>query len=316
MKNGKRILGVDVSKATLDVFRLPEAESRQILNTQAGVKRLITELSLAPVDLVVLEATGGYQNLLVEELHSAAIPVKVANPRQIRDFARSLNRLGKTDSLDAKTIAEYAQSRELQGDVPRAPESIHLSRLLLRRNQLQGMISAEKGHLEHAHKSFIAGIQEHLTLMGCLLTTVDKEIRGVISSIPKYARADNIMQSVPGIGPVVSATILAELPELPVIGRKQAAALVGVASFNRDSGRYRGKRHISGGRSKVRTVMYCAMRACLRWNFAVKGWFDKFVGSGKPYKVAVIACVRKLLTVLRAMLIDNSVWEPNRFHHA
>lgn len=315
MKKCKRIVGVDVSKATLDVFQLPEGKAKQVLNTQSGIAKLLAGMRAKPVDLVVLEATGGYQNLLVEELHNAGIPVKVVNPRQIRDFARSLNRLGKTDALDAKTIAEYGCSRELQPDERRASETIRLSRLLLRRSQLQGMISAEKSHLEHA-ADFTDGIRAHLALMRNLLKAVDKEIIEIIRACPSYARADKIMQSVPGVGPVVSATLLAELPELANIGRKEAAALVGVAPFNRDSGRYRGQRHIFAGRSKVRTTMYCAMRACLQWNPVIRGWFDKFLEAGKAYKVAVIACVRKLLIVLRAMLRADSLWEPGRFNLA
>jgi len=316
MQRTKKILGVDVSKSTLDLFLAPENKLWQVPNSQAGVKKLIARLALTPVDLVILEATGGYQSLLVEELHTAGVPVKVANPRQIRDFAKSLNRLGKTDALDAQSIAEYGQSRELQPDTPRRHEAIQLSRYLLRRKQIQSMVSAEKGHLEHAHKSFKLAIQEHLTLMECLLKSMDKEISEIVRSIPEYARADALMQSIPGIGPVVSATILAELPELTSCGRKQAAALIGVAPFNRDSGKFRGRRHIFAGRSKVRTVMYCAMRACLRWNPVVKGWFERFIEAGKPYKVAVIACVRKLLIVLRAILINNTAWDAKRFNHA
>lgn len=309
-------MGIDVSKGTLDIFQLPQGKGRQVSNTPEGIQELLNGIKPNPVDLVVLEATGGYQNLLVEALHANAIPVKVANPRQVRDFARSLNRLGKTDALDAKTIAEYGLSRELRPDVPRTALQMQLSRLLLRRDQLQTMITIEKGHREHAHKSFVAGIQEHLTLMDGLLKAADKEIREIIRSIPEYARADQIMQSVPGVGPVVSATILAELPELTLTGRKQAAALVGVAPFNRDSGKYRGRRHIYAGRCKVRTTMYCAMRACLRWNPVIKEWFDKFISAGKPYKVAAVACVRKLLIVLRAMLINNTTWAPRDSHYA
>ena len=316
MMESKIVMGVDVSKSSLDYAVLPGKITNQASNTQAGVKQILKLARTKQVTLVVLEATGGYQNLLVEALHEASVPVKVVNPRQVRDFARSLNRLGKTDALDAISIAEFALSRVLTPDVQKPAHQVQLSHLLLRREQLQGMITAEKGHLEHAPAALASGIVQHLTLMESLLKTVDTEIRELISSVPDYAAADKLLQSVPGVGPVVSATILAELPELPVVSRKQAAALVGVAPFNKDSGKFRGKRHIVAGRSKVRKVMYCAMRACLRWNSVVKGWFDRFMAAGKPYKVAVIACVRKLLIVLRAMLITSTPWQTKSENHA
>ena len=309
MQRQKMIVGVDVSKPILDYTWLPDGQAGQTQNTAAGIARLVRKLrGLAP-DLVVLEATGGYQDRLVEALHAAAIPVKVVNPRQVRDFARSLNRLGKTDKLDAKTLAEFGLSRALRADRPRDAHRTALSHLLQRRKQLNAMLTAERGHLEHAPESVKAGIHEHLALMGMLLKRADAEIREIIRTHPLFAEDDAIMQSVPGVGAVVSATLLAELPEIREVGRKEAAALVGVAPFNRDSGKYRGQRHIFAGRAKVRHSMYCAMRACLQWNKTIRSWFDKFMAAGKPYKVAVIACVRKLLVVIRAMLKSGTLWE-------
>ncbi len=311
MQSDKVIVGIDVSKSTLDYTWLPGGTARQTPNTASGIAELVKHIRKISPDMIVLEATGGYQSALVESLHEALLPVKVTNPRQVRDFARSLNRLGKTDKLDAKTLAEYGQSRELKADQPRDVNRKALSRLLLRRGQLQDLISMERGHMEHADGAIAVGIKEHLTLMACLLKDVDKEIQEVKKSVPEFAAHDEIVQSIPGVGPVVSATLYAEMPELPELNRKELAALVGVAPFNKDSGKYRGPRHIWSGRSKVRTTMYCAMRAGIIWNPVIRSWFERFRAAGKAYKVAVIACVRKLLVVIRAMLKNGTKWDQN-----
>ena len=313
MQKQNIVVGIDVSKATLDYTWLPNGQTRQAANSPTGIAGLIKELGKISPVLVVVEATGGYQNSLVEALHTENIPVKVANPRQVRDFARSLNRLGKTDKLDARTLAEFGRTHAFAGDRPKSEGRVALSRLIVRRNQLTAMITAERGHLEHASGTIAAGIREHIGLMTALLKSVESNVREIIRTIPGFALQDSLVQSIPGIGPVVSATLLAELPEITEAGRKEVAALVGVAPFNRDSGKYRGQRHIAGGRAKIRNALYCAMRSCLRFNQVVRSWFDKFIAAGKAYKVAVIACVRKLLVVIRAMLINQTRWNPQRF---
>jgi transposase len=309
----KKIIGVDVSKATLDYTIQPDGRVEQVENNKAGIKKFITWAKKQKPQLVLLEATGGYQTLLVDSLHEAAVPVKVMNPRQVRDFARSLNRLGKTDQLDARILVQFGLSRDLEPDEPKDKLLVRMSQILQRRNQIQILITAEKNHLENAAPEIVPGIHQIIALLSGQLKELDKMIRGIIASTPRFFEQDAIVQSVPGLGPVVSATLLAEFPELAQVGRKEAAAIAGVAPFNRDSGKFRGKRHISGGRGKVRTVLYCAMRPCLIHNPIVRGWFERFRSAGKPYKVAVIACIRKLLSVLRSMLINETRWDETRF---
>lgn len=309
----KKIIGVDVSKATLDYTIQHDGRVDQVENNNAGIKKFIAWAKKQKSELVLLEATGGYQTLLVDALHEADVPVKVMNPRQVRDFAKSLNRLGKTDQLDARILVQFGQSRDLVPDEPKDKFLVRMSQVLLRRNQIQILITAEKNHLENATPEIALGIHQIITLLSKQLKELDKVIRSIIASNPEFFEQDAIVQSVPGLGPVVSATLLAEFPELTQVGRKEAAAIAGVAPFNRDSGKFRGKRHIAGGRGKVRTVLYCAMRPCLIHNAVVRAWFERFRAVGKPYKVAVIACIRKLLSVLRAMLISKTTWDETRF---
>ena len=272
---------------------------------------LVEKLRKIQPEIVVMEATGGYQTPLAEALHNAGIAFAVVNPRQVRDFARSLNRLGKTDSLDALTLAQFGQSRKLIPQVPNPPEYLEISHLLRRRDQLQAMITAEKGHLEHTPEGLRGKLLELMNILETHLKDIDNQIKKLIRAVPELAQQDMLIQSIPGVGPVSSATLLACLPELSTIGRKQAAALVGVAPFNRDSGKYRGQRHIFAGRARVRHVLYCALRPCLQHNPVVQKWFEHFLSLGKPYKVAAIACVRKLLIVIRAMLISKTCWNQD-----
>lgn len=302
------VVGIDVSKNILDYTWLPDGKAMQTQNTSQGIASLIAALHKLRPEIVVLEATGGYQNAVVAALHKADIACAVVNPRQVRDFARSLNRLGKTDTLDALTLAEFAYSRKLVPSTPKAPVLTEMSFLLRRRDQLQTMITAEKNHLEQTPVLYRAELLEHMAILTQRLKNIDKQIRQLIRDTPALVEQDKVIQSIPGIGPVTSATILAHLPEITLIGRKQICALVGVAPYNRDSGKYRGQRHIFAGRTQVRKVLYCALRPCLQFNPVVKKWFNHFISLGKPYKVAAIACIRKLLVVIRAMLISNTHW--------
>lgn len=302
------VVGIDVSKNVLDYTWLPGGKSMQTPNTPKGIAALIKVLRGLRPEIVVMEATGGYQTSAANALHQAAIPCAVVNPRQIRDFARSLNRLGKTDKLDALTIAQFAQSRKLVPDTPKPAECLEIGFLLRRRDQLQGMITAEKNHLEQTPEPLRMELYEHINLLVQHLRKINSQIKESIQKSPTLAKQDAIIQSIPGLGPVTSAALLSFLPEMPHIGRKQVCALVGVAPFNRDSGKYRGQRHIFAGRAQVRKVLYCALRPCLQFNPVVKKWFNHFISLGKAYKVAAIACVRKLLVVIRAMLISNTHW--------
>lgn len=255
--------------------------------------------------------SGGYQNVLVDALHHAGLPVHVANPRQIRDFARSLNRLGKTDALDALTIAEFAHSRKLPAQKAK-PEALRdISNLLRRREQLQGMLLAEKNHLEQTPLPLQSEILELIKIIRCRVANLEKQIKTLIEKHENLSRMNAIIQSIPGVGPIMAATLIADLPEIMTFGRKQIAALVGLAPFNRDSGKYRGQRHIFAGRARVRKTLYCVLRPCLQFNSIIRKWFERFLANGKHYKVAAIACCRKLLVVIRAMLISNTYWNPD-----
>lgn len=306
-------VGIDVSKATLDYTWTPKGIASQVTNDLKGIQKLIKKLIKLKPQIVVMEATGGYHYAIADALADAGIPYKVVNPRLIRDFARSLNRLAKTDKLDALNIAEYGAVNTLTPDRPRDLELRSISALLLRRKQLQQMITMEKGHLEQvrlAASGFEPELLGHIAVLNQSLNALNKAIRLLLESVPELAAMDAVMQSIPGIGPITSATIIAELPEIRALGRKQICALVGVAPFNRDSGKFRGQKHIHAGRDKVRGALYCALRPCLQNNAVVKAWFERFIAKGKPYKVAAIACIRKLLVVIRAMLLNNTTWNP------
>ena len=304
-------VGIDVSKNILDFICLPDGRPMHVANSKKGIATLVKTLQKITPNMVVLEASGGYQTAVVAAMHEAAIPFKVVNPRQVRDFARSLNRLGKTDSLDARTLAEFGLSRKLVPDTPKAPELVKISFLLRRREQLLQMITAEKSHLEQTPPEYQPEVTELMALITKRLKSVDKEISYTLQENPELAEQDKLIQSIPGIGPVTAATLIADLPEICSLGRKQICALAGVAPFNRDSGKYRGQRHIFAGRAGVRKTLYCALRPCLQFNPVVKRWFNHLISLGKPYKVAAIACIRKLLVVIRAMLISNTHWNQN-----
>ena len=282
--------GIDVSKATLDYTWLPGGTFYQVTNNPAGIAKLIRHIKRKLPRIVVMEATGGYQTLLATALHQADIPVKVVNPRQVRDYARSLNHLAKTDKIDAKVIAAFAQSRELVPDTPKAAERSNMEKLLLRREQLISMVVMEKGHRETASEAIKVEIDEHISLLKKQVKMLDKQLREAIQAAQDLAELDGILQSVIGIGPIASATLIACLPELGTLNSKEIAALAGLAPFNRDSGKFRGKRHIHAGRGKVRKTLYAAMRAAVRWNQTIRGWFDHYRAAGKPYKVAVVSC--------------------------
>lgn len=306
----KIVVGIDVSKKFLDYICLPEGQPRRVANDPAGFASIIDDLQDKDIRIVVLEATGGYQTALVVALHQKNIPFKVVNPRQVRDFARSMNRLAKTDKIDATILAEFALSRVLLPDTPKNSTLILIEKLLLRREQLLSMTTMEKGFRENTDGEILQHIEEHIKLLEAQVKSIDSEIRAAVKSSQELETKNTLLQSVKGIGPVVAATLIACLPELGQLNRKEIAALVGLAPFNRDSGSYRGQRHIWAGRAKIRRVMYSAMRSSVIWNPTIRTWFEHFRAAGKPYKVAVIACMRKLLVILNSMVKTGTPWQP------
>ena len=303
-------IGIDVSKATLDVASLPNGESWTVTNDDLGLAELTPRLvALTPV-LVVLEATGGFEMLAAITLAKVGLPVAVVNPRQVRDFAKAMGQLAKTDALDAGILAEFAQ-RVRPKPRPLPDEAAQLlDSLLTRRRQIVEMLTAEKNRLGFARGPVKRDINRHIRWLEKRLADVDGDLQDAIDASPLYHAKAALLRSVPGVGPVTTLTLLASLPELGQLSRHQIAALVGVAPLNRDSGTQRGKRMVWGGRAPVRAVLYMAALVGIKHNPVLRQFYERLRTAGKPFKVAVTACMRKLLTILNAMVHQNRRWDP------
>src|SRR5574342_220073 len=302
------VVGVDVAKDRLDVAVRPSGEGWSEVNDVAGVSALVARLRPLGPALIVCEATGGFERAAIAALAAAGLPVVVANPRQVRDFARATGQLAKTDALDAGILALFAERvRPTARPLPDAAAQL-LDAVLTRRRQLLEMLVAEKNRLGFAPKPLHRGIQAHIRWLERQLNDVTEELATLIEASPVWRAQDDLLQSVPGIGPIVSYTLLGELPELGTLTHKQIAALVGVAPLARDSGTLRGKRMIWGGRASVRTALFMAAMCGRRWNPTLKVFYERLKAAGKPTKVALIACARKLLTMLNAMVRSNTHW--------
>ena len=301
-------VGLDVAKATLDVAVRPSGETWTVANDEAGMAQLVGQIRGLGATLIVCEATGGYERAAVAALGAAGPPVVVANPRQIRDFAKATGQLAKTDAIDAAILALFAERvRPVARPLPSATAQL-LDALLTRRRQLLEMLTAEKNRLGVAPQALHRGIQQHIRWLERQLDDVTRDLADQIERSPVWRAKDDLLQSVPGIGPIVSAVLLGELPELGTLTHKQIAALVGVAPLARDSGQWRGKRFVWGGRAGVRTALFLAALCGRRWNPALRPFYDRLRAAGKPKKVALIACARKLLTILNAMVRDQRRW--------
>lgn len=301
-------VGIDVAKKHLDVSVRPTRERWQVPNTDTGIRQLVERLRpLAPAR-IVLEATGGLELPGVAALAAAQLPVIVSNPRQIRDFARALGILAKTDGLDADVLAVFAETvRPAPRPLPDA-KAQELSAVLARRRQVVEMLTAEKNRLGSAPPLLRPGIQQHIDWLRHQLTGLDTELRQRLHASPVWREQENLLRSAPGVGPVLATTLLADLPELGHLSRKQIAALVGVAPLNRDSGTLRGRRMIWGGRAHVRATLYMATLIAVRHNPQLKPFYLRLRAAGKAPKVALTACMRKLLTILNAMLKHRQPW--------
>jgi transposase len=312
-------VGIDVSTDFLDVCVRPSGVAWRNANDSSGIGELIARLkALAPTDTVevVLEATGRLELPLVGELAAAGILVAVINPRQVRDFARASGRLAKTDTIDAQVLAQFAEAmRPTPRPLPDAAAQ-ELGALVTRRRQLTDMLTAERNRRLTAPRALQEELAEHITWLETRLQGIDRELRQRIRSSSLWREQDALLQSVPGIGPVVSATLMAELPELGQLRAKALAALVGVAPLNRDSGRYRGKRTIWGGRAPVRAALYMAALVASRHNPDLRAFYQRLVRAGKPKKLALTACMHKLLTILNAMVAHRTHWQAGVSAHA
>jgi transposase len=301
-------VGIDVSKAWLDVAVRPTGEAWRTEHDPAAIATLVERLrALAPAH-VVLEANGGLEVPLAGALAAAGVPVAVVNPRQVRDFARATGRLAKTDAIDAQVLAHFAAGvRPRIRPLPDAATR-HLGALVARRRQLLEMLTAERNRRRGAPPAIRAELAEHLAWLGARLEQQDRALAEAVRASPVWQAQSDLLQSTPGVGPVLAATLLAELPELGHLNRRQVAALVGVAPLNRDSGTRRGRRTIWGGRAGVRTTLCMATWCATRYNPVIRAMYARLVAAGKLRKVALTACMRKLLTILNAMVRHGARW--------
>lgn len=303
-------VGIDVSKATLDVGVHPTGESWQSANEPHAISELVERFRAEPPELIVVEATGGYERALVAAFGIAGLPIVVVNPRQVRDFAKAMGLLAKTDRIDAGVLALFGERirpelRELPGE-----DVQELEALLARRRQILEMLGAERNRLEHAKGAVRKDLQEHIRYLEKRLKKVEAEMDDRIKVSPIWRAKDELLRSVPGIGPVVARTLIGELPELGTLSKKRIASLVGVAPFPCDSGTKRGQRIIWGGRASVRSALYMAAVVGVRHNAALKQFYQRLRAAGKPAKVALVACMRKLLCILNSMIRYQRPWNP------
>lgn len=304
----KTWVGIDVSKATLDVFVYPSETSFQVTNTPEGVQTLIERLQRLESPLSIVESTGGLERTVVEGLHQAALPVAIANPRQVKGFATALGK-AKTDKIDAQVIARFAHSIQLHPQTPVSATAQHLSDLTHRRQQLVEIQVAEKNRLSQAPSTVKADIEEHLQQLEQRIKALEAQIQQLGQQQADWQRKNKLLQSVKGIGPVTATLCLVELPELGQLSAKQIARLVGVAPINRDSGKHQGKRMIAGGRTRVRCGLFMAALVATRHNPVIRDFYERLLSNGKPKLVALVACIRKLLVILNAMIRDNKPWQ-------
>ena len=303
-------VGVDVSKAMLDVV-WSDGRYEQVENKSAAIRAFVERMKAAGVALVVFEATGGYERELHCECSRAEVPAAMANPRQVRDFAKAINRLAKTDRVDAHVLCEFARSVKPRTNEPLTDARLLLQELSRRRGQLLDMLLAEQNRLEHRlSKPVEKNVKSHISWLEKQVKIVDSDIDKHLKDVDEWKAELELIDSIPGVGRVTVVALLSQLPELGKLNRKRIAALVGVAPFSNDSGMMRGRRSIRGGRSAVRTALYMATLAGIRHNPPLRAHFDALKARGKSGKVAMVACMRRLLTWLNAMVANGTPWDP------
>jgi transposase len=300
-------VGIDVSKAQFDVALRPPGRVT-VVNDHHGVANLVKQLQAVTPTLIVLEATGGLELPLTSALALAGLPVVVVNPRQVRDFAKATGQLAKTDAIDAQVLARFAEViRPALRPLPDEQTQV-LAALVTRRQQLIEMLTAEKNHLLSARPAIRKNLRAHITWLERALHQADTDLAEAVRQSPVWREKEELLRSVPGIGPVLTTPLLANLPELGTLTHKQIAALVGVAPLNRDSGTLRGRRTVWGGRARVRTALYMAAIVAARFNPVIRPFYQRLCGAGKAKKVALVAGMRKLLTIINAMLKHRTPW--------
>jgi len=304
-------VGIDTSKDRLDVVIIPNSQHQSFANDEQGCEQLASWLGDISPNLIAIEATGGYEMLAVSILSTGGLPIVVVNPRQVRNYAKALGKLAKTDMIDAGVIAEFAHN--VQPEVRPLPDaqSMALKALVLRRRQLIEMLVSEQNRLKTSHCRVQPLIRKNIDWLREQIARLDKDITKTLRSSPVWREKDDLLSSVKGVGPVLTASLICLLPELGTLNRQKISALVGVCPYNRDSGYFRGRRSIYGGRAQIRSVLYMATVASIRHNSVIKAMYDRLRKAGKVAKVAIVACMRKLLTILNAMLKNNQKWNPH-----
>jgi transposase len=309
-QKSKSFIGIDVSKKLLEVGAHESDYRFRCANKVSAFTELIGELIVLRPALIVLEATGGLEIPVTAALHAAGLPVVVINPRQVRDFAKATGQLAKTDRLDARVLAHFAAAIKPPLRPIKSAEELGLDALVGRRGQLVEMLTAEKNRRGSAATTTVRDeIEQHIDWLEERIAELDEQLKGLVKTSAVWQSNDDILQSVPGIGPVVSVSLLAELPELGTLNRQRISKLVGVAPLNRDSGPHRGTRHIFGGRARVRCMLYMATLSATRFNPVIKEFYQRLLAKHKPFKVAITACMRKLLAIINVMLRDRTHWK-------
>lgn len=313
MTSKRTNIGIDVSKQQLEVAVHEHEYHFRCPNKASAFGELVAQLIALRPARIVLEATGGLEIPVVTAVHAAGLPVIVINPRQVRDFAKALGQLAKTDRLDARVLAHFAAAIKPPLRPIKSADELELDALVGRRGQLVEILAAEKNRLGSTATATVREeIQEHIDWLEDRIAALDQQLQRFVKTAPHWQRRDHIYRSVPGIGPVVSLSLLAELPELGQLNRQQISKLVGVAPLNRDSGKQQGPRHICGGRASVRSMLYMAAFNAIHCNPVIKAFYQRLRARHKLYKVAMTACMRKLLTIINVMVRDNTTWNLNR----
>lgn len=304
-------IGIDVSKAHLDVYLHPQGQQWRSPNSELGIAEIVKTLAALEVALVVLEATGGMEQAVTVALTQAGVAVVVSNPRRVRDFAKAMGKLAKTDQIDAQVLARYGEAVRPEVRAFASEAAKALQDLVLRRQQLVEMVSAERNRKSIARsEASKAQIDRHIEWLKEEVKALDEQIQTQMNQSQQWQQQQAILQSVPGVGVVTASTLIALLPELGRLTRQEIAALVGVAPMNCDSGKMRGKRFVMGGRSAVRSVLYMAALVATRFNPVIGTFYQRLLAQGKAKKLALVACMRKLLVMLNAMLKHNQPWQP------
>lgn len=303
-------VGIDISKDQLDMAVWGEEDIWSYDNNETGIHDLIEVMRFMSPKLIVLEASGGWEVSLALELGFAKLPVVVINPTRVRNFARATGQWAKTDRLDALMLARFAEAVRPEVRPLRNEEQAQLAAYITRRRQLNGMLTAEKNRRSTTRMPVSHRLEEHIAWLTNELKSLEEEIGRFIQASPVWKKKQTLLKSVPGVGQVTSVTLLAELPELGTLNRQKIAALVGLAPFNKDSGPRRGKRRIFGGRAGVRSTLYMAALVAIKYNPVIRGFYERLLAQGKVKKVAITACMRKLLIILNAMVRDQKQWNP------